>query len=292
MSLEVQSSSTPAFETLEQVVQETPEEKIRVLGYAKNGNDLVMHRKAAHRIGENAYIFKTTDKNQQTYGTLCAMLPCGYAVEISKGITSSMFGYSVFRGTSGEKPAIEMCVESASHCKTVESFLAYLNGIVKKNAYLNSLDLRVASDLLPEASPQLAIYKAYRQEIIAIREARALERERIEQEEEERKKKEEEERQSAKRMELCSRLAFANGEVDIDPRVLLDLSDRLGIPCPLRLRGWIIQRLSALVFQNGSIVSYRYHRTSKRQNGSNSFWAYIESLLSAIQREKRSKEDD
>ena len=280
-SAAVQPAGNPV--TLSSILLSTPEVKIRVLGYARNGNDLVTRRAAAHHVAGNAYLFTTTNEYGETFGTLCAMLPSGQAVEIQKGIDlPTMDAEAVWCGADDRKPIIDACLYLCRHYVSESAILSHLDSLVETGAFLRSLDLRVASDFLPAGDPRLLRYQAHREQMLAKQQEIAMERQRQAREEEERVRKAEKERQAAARAELRAKLLAARGEVPVDPRVLLDLSDRLGIPCPIRLRGWIIQRLVSLTFKEAGVVSCRFRRTSKKQNGSASFYLYIAALLNSL----------
>lgn len=271
--------------TLSFFLKTTPEVKIRVLGYAKNGNDLVMHRIMAHHIAGNAYLFTATDRYNQTFGNICAMLPCGYAVEVQTGITQPiMDAEAVWCGKGIQKPVVDACLYICRHYADESAILSHLDSLVETGAFPRSLDMRVASDCLPAGDARLLRYQQHRANMLAEREAQRLERERLDREEEEKRTEEAEKRRASEREALCKKLMAAEGDISIDPVTLLDLSDLLGIPCPLRLRGWILHRLVSIVFSQGSLAGYRYRKTTKKQNGSASFYPYISSVLNALKR--------
>lgn len=274
--------------TLSFFLKTTPEVKIRVLGYAKNGNDLVMHRIMAHHIAGNAYLFTATDRYNQTFGNICAMLPCGYAVEVQTGITQPiMDAEAVWCGRGIQKPVVDACLYICRHYADESAILSHLDSIVETGAFLRALDMRIASDCLPAGDPRLLRYQQHRANMLAEREAQRLERERLDREEEERRKEEAEKRRESERDALYKKLLAAEGDVPVDPSVLLDISDRLGVACPIRLRGWILHRLVSLVFSQGMLTGCRYRRTGKNQKGSVSFPKFMMELMAAIRSERQ-----
>lgn len=266
--------------------------KLRVIDYAKDGNTVVVHHvKAYHLIG-NYYVYTT---KPDEYGDFAYVFvvnypACNYAMNcrcMANSYSGDKEGTTLVH--SDEIIPWEQVIPKASFYPAgEESFILWMDSRVTNKAFMGLAEIRMAEEILKvmkiAGHADAKSYHKYKAWLKQEQERKSRERweaqEAHERELEEAARKEHEEALEALREALRK-----DGErIRADFTLLPEVAAGLGINIPIRTQGWIKKKLKAVTIQDGKMMTYYISKFNKRENGSQSFWAYMEQVLDALRK--------
>lgn len=271
--------------------------KLRLIGYAKDGDTVVVHRVDGYNVCGNFYVYTTkpNDYGEYSYKFAVNYPTCNYALDAY--ITHSMYAGDEIGITRCIKPANEItaadfipwkeCIPAKSYYPAgEENFFKWMDCVVENHGYMRNTEIRLATEILKvmrvEGHDSVEPYVQYKRVITEERERKDQERKeraaRIEAEREAEAKAQRE----AKISEVCDALRKDGDCIRMDFSYVPDVAERYGVKIPLRVKGWIMNKLSAIKIQDGKMAGYSYHKTSKRDKGSDTVWGYMDALIQAV----------
>lgn len=243
--------------------------KIRVLGYAKDGNTPQKHF-------YNAYPLDKVLNDDKYKGLWIAKILNDYF-----GIFNSLGDICIkYHAESGynDIEAVKSDIDRYFiNFIGVDGFIRFLAYTVSKRVHVQIIMI----DLLKHLGRfDLAEhYQTYREIFFFLRDRREQEQHKAylkEQEEKQRKRQEEKNR----KLDEVENSLKSHKETANDDGIILDLMRKYNVNVPLRTQGWILDCLATVTFINGS-VGYRYYKR-KNGKGSQKVFECLRDLMDAI----------
>lgn len=156
-----------------------------------------------------------------------------------------------------------------------ESFLESLNrakdvDIILKNSELEALRMIGGSEL--------AEYFARKKAILLERTERERQEQRKAYEAEQKAEQERIEQQKAEQLKAAEESLKQKKRTLNENGVILELMRKHGVKVPLKTQGWILDKLIAVCFDNGT-TSYQYRKDSRSSHGSKTFFRCLDDLM-------------
>lgn len=265
--------------TLKQIIDTRTPIKMRVITYARDGNTVVIHHEQGYPIIGNFYVFPTKpDKYGGYFFQFVVYYPsCGYALRCESA--------SQWQESDERYDWPNYLPAHSYYAGTEEGFITQMDARMRAHSYIQAAEIRMLKEILSvmrvEGHADVAPYVAYKKQITQEREEK-LKREREAREakrlEEERLAREEHERKLCETAEL---LRKGGTQLRLDFDCMLELAERLNVPFPLKLKGWVRKELKAVDIVDGDCPRYWLSRHSKSRSTTIGF--YMNRLLAALQ---------
>lgn len=284
------SSSAPVG-SLRHYCDTVPETSIRIIGYKKDGNTVVVHRVKGHKITGNLYAYATKpDKYGIFYWDIAAVLPCGYGQDVF--MLQDNTNYADRPDATGNNPMIygkytveEFANGASAHLRDDTAFRACVDKQIADGSYIRLADIRLLEEMGGNAE---RIEKAM--QCRADRERMQEEREKQHNDKLEENKRREQEQHEQDLHDLKASIMRDGECVPVDGRLLCELGDSVGVSACIKLKGWIMRKLATVTIENGRMVTYQYNRYKQTETGSKAFWDWMNRLLDALRQQE--KEDE
>lgn len=288
------SSAAPAG-SLRHYCATVPEIPIKVIGYKKDGNTVVVHRVKGHKITGNVYAYATKpDKYGIFHWNIAAVLPCGYGQDVCT--LQDNTNYADRPDATGNNPIIygkytveELANGASAHLRDDNAFRACVDKQIAEGGHIRLADIRLLEEMGGNAE---RIEKAM--QCRADRQRMREEREKQHRDELEENNRREQEQHEQALHDLKASITRDGERVPVDGRLLCELGDSVGVSACIKLKGWIMRKLANVTIENGHMVTYQYNRYKKTETGSKAFWDWMNRLLDALrqQEEEEASEED
>lgn len=284
-------SSAAPVGSLRHYCETVPETSIRIVGYKKGGNTVVVHRVKGHKITGNVYAYATKpDKYGLFYWNIAAVLPCGYGQDVFA--LQDNTNYADRPDATGNNPIIygkytveEFANGVSAHLRDDNAFRACVDKQIADGGYIRLSDIRLLEEMGGNAE---RIEKAMH--CRADRQRMREEREKQHRDELEENKRHEQEQHEQALQDLKASIMRDGECVPVDGRLLCELGDSVGVPACIKLKGWIMRKLANVTIESGRMVQYQYNRYKPTETGSKAFWDWMNRLLDALHQQEEEDE--
>lgn len=259
----------------------TPYEKKRIITYASDGIKAIYHNKDIQLIAGNVY--KDKEEADQ-WGQIHCNLYC-YFDNIKIGI--DIGGMTCLNSREPEEmkeAAIRNCLD------TTDNFIAMLDDNVINCRHIGNAQIELAKYIKPE---RVAAYEQARLDYRAMKDRQEEERWAKREAEDkaycEQKNSEAEQTVNDTIQSIITGGKIGNIKITIYKNrynsttysVFNYLAYQNNIEIPIKVRGWINNKLVNITIADGKMTSYQY-QGAKGTHGSNTVWNYIQKVLDVI----------
>lgn len=284
-------SSAAPVGSLRHYCETVPETSIRVIGYKKDGNTVVVHRVKGHKIAGNVYAYATRpDKYGIFYWNIAAVLPCGYGQDVFT--LQDNTHYADRADATGNNPIIygkytveEFAYGASTHLRDDNAFRSCVDKQIADGGYIRVADIRLLEEMGGNAE---RIEKAM--QCRADRKRMQEERKKQHNDELQENRRREQERHGQALNDLKVSIMRDGERVPVDGRLLCELGDSVGVSACIKLKGWIMRKLANVTIENGRMVQYQYNRYKQTETGSKAFWDWMNRLLDALRQQEEEDE--
>lgn len=146
-------SSAAPVGSLRHYCETVPETSIKVIGYKKDGNTVVVHRVKGHKITGNVYAYATKpDKYGIFYWNIAAVLPWGYGQDVFT--VQDNTNYANRPDATGNNPIIygkytveEFANGASAHLRDDNAFRACVDKQIADGGYIRLADIRLLEEM-------------------------------------------------------------------------------------------------------------------------------------------------
>lgn len=276
--------------TIKGIIDNTTPIKIKLITYGADRNKAVIHHESVFHVVDNFYVFRTKADDYGQYDNRLVAVYCGeFGIEFgSVSRFNEQLELIVFHPT-WEDPGESLDVVSyvrklGGNYTSTEVFIDNVKERMASNGHIRNTETRLLDELYQHGgSVDKEFVKAvisYKKEWEARKEEeRRLKQEQFEREWEERKRREEEYHRI--RIQSTKQELLAGGErLKLDPEIIFEISDEVGVKLPIKLKGWMNSSLTALRVQDGNVTGY-YHMG----NQSKTICIYMQKILDELKAE-------
>lgn len=245
------------------IFQQTPAKK-RWIGYKPDGNTVCHHFNMAYQYKD----FWIVDCGDDDYL---------FSIPVGKNLVpvSHESGYN-------NMARLEKFADLCSGMDN-DNFYKHLDRFIEHGGWLKNSDIQAWREY--KGDEAAVKYQNYHDMKAAEREKQGRKR----QEENERKRQEEERRRreeyETEYKEFISKLKNAvkdGGTVKNDSGMFVEACDRYGIKVPIRTRGWMLNYLVSVTFEENNAISCRYMRRTKNSKGSQTCFDVLADLKKRV----------
>lgn len=290
--------------SIRDAVENTPETPVKVIGYKSDGNTVCIHRVQAHHVTDNVYVYATkVNEYGRFMWQFVSLFACGYALKLDALQDSEHakerpdanynrvnFHYCASFADDGIDCTLVDYVRMHNVCFADDAaFLALIEKEMDAGRHVSMAFVRLLAEMGNQAE-LIARVMDYRQQRERARQQaqEAREQARIEQEKQEEQQRQQEHAQA---LADCRATLLSEGDrMPVDGALLCELAASLGVPVSLKLKGWIMNKLSAVSIENGHMVMYSYQRCKKTEKGSTAFWPFMHAVLEALHQQEQQQE--
>ena len=290
--------------SIRDAVENTPETPVKVIGYKSDGNTVCIHRVKAHHVADNVYVYKTKPNE---YGRFMwhfvSLFACGYALKLDtlqdsehakeqpdSNYNRVTFHYCASFADDGADYTLVDYVRMHNACFADDAaFLALIEKEMAAGRHVSMAFVRLLAEMGNQTELVARVMNYRQQREHARQQAQeAREQARLEQEKQEEQQRQQEHAQA---LADCRATLLSEGDrMPVDGALLCELAAYLGVPVSLKLKGWIMNKLSAVSIENGHMVMYTYQRCKKTEKGSTAFWPFMHAVLEALHQQEQQQE--
>ena len=255
---------------------ETPLENRQVYGYKRDGNTVTAHRWKVFHMSGNLYLQETqADQYGQRYTHVVLFFH-----DVKIGLDIGMLSAWQLDQYSVED------VASKIGFSDIDTFSAMISAQMEHNGYIKNSYIAFVSQYDVTLARKMEAYKAEWLE----RREKQQEAERAERERKEEQERKEQEKALSAAIEQAEKKILAGGRIEnteINGKCLfLHLFDRHGVNVAIRSRGWIIDKLKAVIKSADGSTQVSFKPTRKGEKISNGFCNAFYELCDILLKEK------
>jgi hypothetical protein len=258
-------------------IETTPENR-QVYGYKRDGNTVTAHRWKVFPLVDSLYLQEpVTDKYGQRYAHIVFLLD-GVKIGLDVGMLNSW---------QIDEYSAEDVAERVGF-RDLDSFSAHVRADMKKGGFVRDSWISFVRQFDVQFSDEMQACKAdYLARLEKQQEERRAEMERREQQEREQRARELDEAIADAEKKILTGGRIENIEI-AGKCLFLHLFDARGIDVPIRSRGWIAQKLTAVI-KCGESVSVVMSTKRKGEKVSSGFSAAWYALVRALKNEESAR---